>query len=268
MSLDVNLARAWVEKEPSPDVRNIKQKILNNLNYVSAHSFTINLKNATNRAFTEIPDTYAVIWDYKPHSSKRWVYHKIKKYLPRKPTITTYFTQRVDAKIGVAESLQKQNITHLVIFDDAAYSGEQLINRIIKPLAESYTNKNMQVIIYIIVPYISSLALQRLLQVQHLGLATIKIYFEQQMLTLLEILSDHERTILANTKKEEFVYLRATLTYFDHRVADNHSFFEEITQLIKKSPKPYGEDTQYGKREQKEWDRFWKVYLAIINNED
>lgn len=268
MELTKEKAQAWIDKETNPLIRNIKRKIIANVTYVSAPVFKSKLRIATEMAFQKIVGNYAIIWDYKPHSSKRWVFHQIKRSLPRKPSFVSYYTQSVDRLIGVADQIYNKKIQNIVVFDDAAYSGEQLINRILVPLSKYFTQKSQKIKLFIIVPYATILAQQRIKAIPISPFIEINFIFEETMKTLLEILSSSEQKILQKSEREEFLYLGATLTFFDHRVADDHSFFSEIAKLITQSPKPYSADTTYGKKEKAEWELYWNRYLAILHKED
>lgn len=267
MELSAEKAQQWVDKEVDPEVKKIKRKILANVNYVSAKEFKKNLSIVSVEAFQKINGDYVVLWDYKAHSSKRWVFHQIQSILPRKPVLATYFAPTADKVIGVANMIYEKNIENIVVFDDAAYSGEQLINRILLPLIKFFNEKNKEIKIFLIIPYITSLAKRRIEQVKFPSFISVDLTYLKHMDTLLEILTEEEKNILLNTEREEFQFLGATLTFFDHRVADDHSFFEEVAYLIDRSPKPYSEDTTYGQEEKKEWDIYWKKYLDFFKKE-
>jgi len=121
---------------------------------------------------------------------------------------------------------------------------------------------------FVIVPYATSLAQKRIKAIPQSPYIEINFIFEETMRTLLEILSSSEQSILQKSEREEFLYLGATLTFFDHRVADDHSFFSEVAKLITQSPKPYSAETTYGKKEKAEWQLYWNKYLTTINTED
>jgi len=142
MELTREKAQAWINKETDPLIKDIKKKIIANVTYVSASVFKTKLRTTTDIAFQKITGDYAVLWDYKPHSSKRWVFHQIKNSLPRKPSLVSYYTKSVDSIIGVANEIYIKKIKNIVIFDDAVYSGEQLINRILVPLSNFLPKKH------------------------------------------------------------------------------------------------------------------------------
>lgn len=268
MELTAEKAQGWIDKETHPLIKNIKRKIIANVTYVSASTFKNKLRTATDIAFKRIAGDYAVLWDYKPHSSKRWVFHQIKRSLPRKPSLVSYYTQSVDKVIGVADNIYNKSIKNIVVFDDAAYSGEQLINKILVPLSKFFTQKAQNLKLFVIVPYATTLAQQRIKAIPHSSFVEINFIFEETMKTMLEILSYEEQKILLKSEREEFEYLGATLTFFDHRVADDHSFFSEVAKLITASPKPYSADTTYGAKEKAEWELYWNRYLEILHKED
>ncbi len=267
MELTKEKAQEWINKETDPFIKNIKRKIIANVTYVSTRTFKEKLRTATDIAFQKIVGDYAVLWDYKPHSSKRWVFHQIKSSLPRKPSLISYYTKSADPVIGVANEIYERNTQNILIFDDAAYSGEQLINRILVPLSKFFTEKIRNIKFFIIVPYATTQSQNRIKAIPPSPFVDISVIFIETMKTLLEILTKSEQEILQKSGREEFVYLGATLTFFDHRVADDHSFFAEVARLITKSPKPYLEDTAYGQKEKAEWQLYWNKYLSFINKD-
>jgi hypothetical protein len=268
MELTKEKASEWIDKETNPLIKDIKRKIIANVTYVSAITFKIKLRTATDIAFQKIVGDYAVLYDYKPHSSKRWVFHQIKRALPKKPSLISHYTKSADHVIGVADEIYQKNIQNIIVFDDAAYSGEQLINRILVPLSNFFTEKMRNIKFFIIVPYATTQSQQRIKAIPHSPFVEIHFILIETMKTLLEILSKSEQEVLQKSEREEFAYLGATLTFFDHRVADDHSFFAEVEKLITKSPKPYSADTTYGKKEKAEWQLYWSKFLNFLNKED
>jgi len=161
--------------------------------------------------------------------------------------------------------LELQGVQNIVIFDDASYSGEQLMNRIVKPLFNYYISKGRQVHFFVIVPYVTSKVIELFESFRQSNNVDVRVFYVHKMKILLEILSREEANFLQKTEREEFKYLGATLTYFDHRVADSHSFFLEVARLMKQIPKPYGKgESTYSVKEKAEWELYWKKYLDYL----
>jgi len=272
MELDAAKARKWIDTEPDLIIKAIKEKIIANVHYVSASEFRASLIEATVMAFGQLKGEYAVIWDYKPNSSKRWVYHQIKSILHRyqKPAYAGYYTQSVDNILGVGMKLEQKGVQNIVVFDDAAYTGMQLMSRIIEPLSKYYTSKRRPIHFFIVVPYATSDALEKFASFRESNHADLGVFYVHIMKTLLDILSKPEFEYLRKSNREELsVYKGATLTYFDHRVADSFSFFEEVAKLMNKTPKPYAKgDSAYSREEEAEWQLYWQKYLDILKKED
>ncbi len=97
------------------------------------------------------------------HKSQQWVAELALPYLNQAPT--SFFinaTDTVENIRGEQSALNKQE-RHFVVFDDAAYSGKQirhLIDELKKALAKTHQNEPCH--LYLVVPFLSSIAEQRL----------------------------------------------------------------------------------------------------------
>jgi len=270
-----NKLNLWIKNSSNIDVQKAKIKLVKNLNYVSATKFKTELSKIIESVNNELLFPYAVLWDYKPHSSKRWVYHKAKRFLSQKPKIETYFTPVVEKVLKILPSILSDNINSILIMDDACYSGEQLINKTIKPVCEFFNNSEKKIKLIIAIPYITNKGLDRLNELIDIGKPNVelKILYQQFMPSISEILDKKELQILEQNSKtmgiQEFSYTGATLTYFSHRVADDHSFAEEFSRFINKKEKPYGDnDSSYSQKEKKEWLVYWKKWTDTIKKDD
>ena len=273
--IDKQKLRAWIEDSSSSEIRRAKQKLAENINFISSKQFLGTLKKLVYLVNREISLPYAFLWDYKPHASKRWVFHKAKHLLTEKPKITTYFTPAAENILKVLPNILNKGINSIVILDDACYSGEQLINKSIKPICKFFTKNKRQLKLIIAIPYITTIGLKRLKEVIDLrnSYVSIKVLYIEHMPSILEILNKDEIKILNQHSKtrgiSEFSYMGSTLTYFSHRVADDHSFSEEFSRFINKDKKVYGDnDSAYSRKEKKEWDKYWRVWVKHVKGED
>lgn len=269
--LDKKRLELWIESERDGTVKAIKKKLINNLNYISADQFDKTLKNITQLTFKKFDGKYAVLFDFKPHSSKRWVYHQIKKHLPLKASLTSYYHPKTEPflKYPTIKKLLKKDIKTVLVFDDASYSGMQLISKIIDPFKIYYEAAKKNIDLFLIVPYITNHAKTQIDAKSKSSNVKVHLIYGEKMKTVQEILTKNELNILKNLPELASFrrtvmhtrYDRVTLTYFDHRISDAHSFYEEISSMMKHPTKPYGENTDYGREEKKEWDKYWATWM-------
>ena len=76
LEIDQEKALRWVEAETDPEYQAIKRKIVENIQHVSFHEFKKNAEKVIQEAIDELAkdnEKYALFFDYKPYSSKRWV---------------------------------------------------------------------------------------------------------------------------------------------------------------------------------------------------
>src|SRR5260221_218087 len=82
--VDQKAVKDWIDQEPDESFKRIKRKLVDNLQCVPQEAFG----NALNRSVDQLnkvlgDQDYVVLWDYKPHSSKRWVYELAKDWLKK-----------------------------------------------------------------------------------------------------------------------------------------------------------------------------------------
>ncbi|HNV86810.1 MAG TPA: hypothetical protein PKL97_07620 [Candidatus Omnitrophota bacterium] len=263
--------------------------LVNSVTRVSHSDFTVALNEtatALNASLTGAP--YAVLWDSKPHSSKRWVYEQIADGLAYPPAQKTYFSPAAEDRLQTARTLIAQGIDTFVIADDACYSGEQ-ISKTIRKILAVYQNlretdpsfdQSRTPHFVLAVPYMSSKAdamwKDFAAQLAQNNAGRLTVCSTQTMPTIEELLrlndpanpyakwlERHNGRLFMDD--EEPLYTGATLTYFDHRVADNWSFAGELRPFFAEYEKPYAErGTAYYQWEEKEFSGFWQPMLKPV----
>ena len=163
------------------------------------------------------------------------------------------------------ELTESESHTFLII-DDGAYSGEQVINRQIDPVLNFYEKEEIEQIpkFIVAIPYVTNQFLKLMKDVETKGKCKIEVKYTDIMPSLKEILdqkeieSIHQHGDKLDATFSEVTYLGATLTYFDHRVADGHSFSEEVKAVLQLSaPKPYADEAcPYYEKETQEFEAY------------
>jgi hypothetical protein len=276
LEIDQEKALRWVEAETNPDYQAIKRKIVENIQHVSFQEFKANAEKVIQEAIDELAkdnEKYALFFDYKPHSSKRWVAELntdvIKQY---PPTDAGYFTptwERMSGNKRLGELRESESHTFLIV-DDGAYSGEHVFQRQIEPVLNFYEAEGIEQMpkFIVAIPYVTNRFLKLMKDVETDRKCKIEVKYSVIMPSLNEILDQKEIETIQrqggklDTTFSEVTYLGATLTYFDHRVADGHSFSEEVKAVLQLSaPKPYADETcPYYEKEAREFE----VYKQIV----
>jgi hypothetical protein len=225
-------ARKWIEaSEGKPKMQEVKRKIITSVRRITFSEFETELRKTVAKLDSELggDEPYAVLWDHRPHGSKRWVYSLAQKWFSKKPAVTSYF--RI-GRTGSLKSIVDKGIQTFVIMDDAVYSGKQVARAIqqVKDLYKEWGRGEPRFIV--VAPFVAKEAIEERLQ-------GVKVLYSQIMPYLDNVLSLDEKEVL----KENFggrlnpgtggkTILKTTLTYFDHTIADQHSFTEEVESLF------------------------------------
>jgi hypothetical protein len=275
--IDQDCVSTWIDWEEDVDFKKLKQKLITNLNYVDFQTFQQKLSLCIDNFNKQINGDYAVMWDYKPHSSKRWVYKLIEKELSKKPIHSNFFHPSAEKKIiKTIDKLHNQKVNTFVTIDDSAYSGEQVFNRFLKPIVQdfklNYPNEKPE--FYVIIPFITNSFKERVDEFIKENDCKINLIYAQIMPQIKDILTQEDLNLINQKRNssievdaDEVLYLGNTLTFFDHRVADDHSFSPEIAKVIKvKYEKPYREsESIYSNIEKEEFEKYWEPYKQSLN---
>ncbi len=265
--LDPAKVQAWLDDSPDAETRSLKEKILAKMQHVSFAEYVHQLHKVTeefNEQLKEREQEYAVLWDYKPHASRRWTYEMAQPFLRKQPAATTYFQGVTEKKTQALTRLVEKGITHFVIFDDATYSGSQ-VQKTIAQVKKFFVEKNLLAPSFtVVIPFTTKKA-RELLQEKNVTVLTAQdMPYMSDLLSLEEIKAIREKhfmdsTTMATTEGWEFD-AEVTETSFDHRVADQYSFAERLAPLMTEYTKPYGDNagSSYAEREKAEFQAYFQ----------
>lgn len=286
--------------ECSPEDKAILKKVLKNVEYVSFEEFD----NARREAVTGENGLNSLLADGKPYAiiaggakgkSNYWVYQLSKDELKTKPEEVFFIGQENSAGYGSKgwvkgqiNELMDKNVRRFVIFDDAIYSGQQMIEHFYKYIqngleAQGHIEGDIQMggskdhiesaELVIVVPYITNVAEKALLGnsgEEYSGTTiTVKLFKSQNIPTVKEILTQKEA-------KKWGAYTGKTndgcaLTHFEHKTPDDLSFDPRTERLIIKEHaiQPYrevAENSAYRKSEKALWDKQAAFFKKKIKN--
>ncbi len=206
---------------------------------------------------------YAVIWG-EPHTSRRWAWFHIKEGL-REPAATVYENQIAEAR----------SVSTFVIVDDASYSGTQ-----IRETIEKIAKHNSRANIIVAVPYMTKRAHSVIRSRKGLPEGvSITVLDHKNMPTLSELLTEEENKLVdmkrkpqeeedrasANRRflgrvfmgggsgKEYDIFKYATVTLFEHKIADSWSVYQRIAHFFDPVRPPYRDkESAYYQEESKQ----------------
>lgn len=280
LTINPDAAKLWVDQEPSSELRLVRQKIIDSIDVISFTEFNEALKSTAGHVKDAIAgEAYEVLWDYQPHSSKHWVSQLVSSELADNPPAKeSFFTPGWEAKSGypTLENMVNQGISTIVVMDDAIYSGEQIIQRVIKPVytytqtPEFKTNHpDTTVKIVIAAPYMTNRFLEQQIIKDATAFGLVEIVPPVKIMpTLSETFSPEEKDIIERNggkivSGDGEVFYQAPTTVFDHKVPDSHSFPEEIRGVFTHLPQtPYAKgDTEYYQKEEAAFDEYKRTVL-------
>lgn len=159
------LVSEFLEKSDSRELMSIRQKIINNLERISEADFESYTKSVAVRLSEHLQDRpYAVIYDAKPHSSRRWMWEKMRANQELNQPNFTRYLNKSEVLTGYSSLMEifSSGVRDIVIADDAIYSGEQSEKSIerIKTAFNIYKDENPNSVdsllrIYIAVPLLA-----------------------------------------------------------------------------------------------------------------
>jgi len=241
------------EGSTNPEIKRIKAKIIAHITHVRFAEFRQELNNTVDRLneyLNQHKEPYSVLWDYKMHSSRRWVYYLARDNLKVKPIVVSWFQRKAESRTHALRKMADQGVKTFVIMDDASYSLGQ-IRDTIEGAVDLYRAWGMQTPKFLVaIPFMTEVAIKRLREIQE---CEIVLFSSVKMPPLSEILTPEESSAVGIT------YTGSTLTYFDHRLADDHSFTEKIGALFYPNyRKPYNmPETRYYQQEEREFNQYF-----------
>ena len=145
---DHEMAATWIEKEDRPDVKEIKQLLVDSIEGISAAEFLELVSEGSERVAEVLKDKrYGVILSDDAHKSERWVYELMKNNIPRaewapySPPIAsdegpsessieprTFFTHGFPD--AIKKSIEEDDVDTFLFPDDIMYSGRQMQEKV------------------------------------------------------------------------------------------------------------------------------------------
>lgn len=273
--VDRDVQNRWVTEEMDEEIRALKEKIYSSIDRVSFLRFMAELDRCVEQFNTIFPQDapYAVLWDCRPHKSRRWITALILEKLVHKPTLTTYFSLVDDpdtssiASKPVVDRIINAGLSNIVIFDDGCFSGMQIdldidtIEIYLKAcVLQAKPGYDIEFTYTIVVPYMTNYAKQRFEKMRSKLNGRIHVITTQIMPTLDELLDSADFDIIverlegkvgnceyaqfdSNPLTSSIAGTGITLTYFDHHQPDRDSFAHFEPGLIPYIRRPYRVET-------------------------
>lgn len=231
-------AQEWVDSHHEY-YRPALNEIVNNIKRVSHKNFKKNLKLAVDKFNTQMDGVrnknYTVL--IEPKKSNQWVAELALENLSYKPTeVLSLGAKEARDYVDYLEKISSLATypERIVLFDDASYSGTQLVNHVkaifskFKEISK-YNSSVKLPIIHVIVPFSTKYAHQKLKSIQslvgdHLQITSIsKIPSVDEMLT-----NDHINRLreLYGWEADSIESEGRGLIYFDHKIPNGMSFVE------------------------------------------
>ncbi len=138
--IDSQAQEAFLNADPDNDMKKIRQTLLDNIDIISQADFDNAIQQVANRVDIHLKDKkYAVIFDSKAHSSRRWIWNKMIRYISHQPTFATFLSKAEKlSRFASLKQIFRSNIRDIVIPDDAIYSGKQ-VKDTLSLINEAYT---------------------------------------------------------------------------------------------------------------------------------
>lgn len=278
VAVDPERAEWWIMDEPDADLQAVRRELVQAVHPISFEEFSSRLRGvaaAVTETLAASKQPYALLYDGKPHSSKRWASELVRDELSQYPPADGFYLSKLEIPLGMPTivSALDHGIENFVVFDDAIYSGEQVTNTIIRPIFELMASPDFQqkyadrkISITLAAPYISNRFLNRpfVKQLQQQGFLRIADGYEV-MPTVDAILTDDAKATIrhfgdkVSSDPSQDVFYMPPAYIFDHRIPDSHSFPEELHGIFAAYPaKPYDQpDSSYYAIEAKEFQAYW-----------
>ena len=270
----------WVDREKDPRFKSIKQKLVDYFltkGHVSYRDFRKALNNQVenlNQKLKMNGKDYAVLFG-APHSSSRWTYYLVKDKLIKPPSEEIYLHEDydIDGQL-VFEKILKKGVRQFVIFDDSAYRGGN-IQITIKEVLRTFDSLHIQQRpnFILVVPYMTSFARETFGRMGKENSNSVQwIKPVNSISSIVEILSPAEWQLIQSerngrldtsgrlARKPIEGSREITLTYFDHKIADEFSFLPYLVSYLPKIMPPYKRrGTPYYRQESEEIKRIKKA---------
>lgn len=270
--IDLELTSRWLETEIDPNLRGIKRKMADAITNIPFSDFQKELSNVGKKFNEVIGETpYILLWDNKPHGSKRWVHSLVRPVIESTSRLTSYMKRPED----IIEQLVQHDSNTIVIFDDAVYSGDQLSDSIYVPLWNRLheVNYHKQISMIFGIPFVTE-DFRHMIE-KRWNDSTIKtnLISSKSLPMLWDILTRQEQDVLKaigkrlNIPREgddvddirfQPVHFGVTVNTFDHAIPDSFSVCRPLLASVgidtKLRREPYKiQGTPYYDLEKKEY---------------
>jgi len=129
--IDRDIAATWVQAHP-PDCQGAVQAIINNTHYVSFDKFHEELRKVIEHVNAQIPDGEEYVMLVQDGKSNKWLAELSLPFLKSLPHnirgLPRY--EGDDDREKLDEYLRKSGVKHVVLLDDACYSGQQMAKHV------------------------------------------------------------------------------------------------------------------------------------------
>lgn len=203
---DQEKMQLWIDKHQEKD-RGTAKKVVNSIHHVSFGHFLFGLKYATkkfNQYLLSLPAherKYVLMIDARKEKSGGWTTNLAQRFLATPPSDIVLDNKLKQFKPG-------PDVQHIVIFDDASYSGnffisfmEQYFERV------EYNHHLMNLQLHLVIPFVTEKALWR---------------FEKHNVVV------HSQETMDEFKISGTKFVGPTATYFSHKIACDESTIECI----------------------------------------
>lgn len=254
-SIDLDAKKELLASLKSGAQRRITNLLFDSMEYISFEKLLRSLSACTSKLSEKLNGCdYQV--GFAPKKSQKWIAELAIPFLNKTPKGS--FVPAIDTIGSFSTQGPLSNESHIVVFDDCSYSGVQLnglIKNIRKQALETFGRK--KITIHIVVPFISSVALERLKVHENSDSEKenykVHIYTSNNTIPLVkdrltkEEYSMHESADSRekNPACEEFIANKC-LAYTEWKVPDTKSIPMVFSQIEKKvfgdNPPPYKQD--------------------------
>jgi len=186
---------------------------------------------------------------FVPHKSQQWIAELTLPLLSRAPE--TSFQNATELSVGVSQGMQSalnSPVKHFVIFDDASYSGAQLITTI-NALRSAILaiHKQEKCHLYLVVPFISKVALEWIQAISAsspTNVGHLKVHLittDKNIKAMLDVFSEKEFWRLVQIENALHIYCNGRapnkcLTFLEWKVADSNSIPLEVVVRYDQDP--------------------------------
>ncbi|MDP6671079.1 MAG: hypothetical protein QGI60_04670, partial [archaeon] len=263
--LDPKLVEGWLSADAGAFGKVVRQKVLDNVRRVSFNDFSTELTANTKRLNTVLAETdepFAVLLEFRPSKSRRWVFDLAKDSFTKKPSVVTYMPHPMESFSKVAQRATDKKINTFVIMDDATYTGlatdasNSITMRSIKKVSDWYKTMMPTVKPKFIVsmPYATK---ESTAFFEAFPDASVRVVNNTKMKTLGEILTSDELKYIEALDPSS---AGRVVTTFDHKLPDAASHAKPVSELYFEGAKsPYKiPGTEYFESEQLDFYNWYR----------